>query len=55
LRRGNNSSKRVGKGVTVVIRWDENEIRFADDAILCFHYREDAEKVKSVLSKRFAK
>ena len=32
-----------------------HEIRFADDAILCFHYREDAEKVKDVLSKRFAK
>jgi Reverse transcriptase (RNA-dependent DNA polymerase) len=55
LRRGNNSSKRVGKGVTVVIRWDEAEIRFADDAILCFHYREDTENLKSVLSKRFAK
>ena len=31
------------------------EIRFADDAILCFQYREDAEKVLSVLPKRFAK
>jgi RNA-directed DNA polymerase len=29
--------------------------RFADEAILCFHYREDAEKLKNVLSKRFAK
>src|SRR5713101_7436161 len=28
---------------------------FTLDAILCFHYREDAEKVKNVLSKRFAK
>jgi group II intron reverse transcriptase/maturase len=32
-----------------------HEIRFADDAILCFQYREDAEKVLSVLSKRCAK
>lgn len=31
------------------------EIRFADDAILCFQYREDAEKVLGVLTKRFAK
>jgi RNA-directed DNA polymerase len=31
------------------------EIRFADDAVLCFQYREDAEKMLSVLSKRFAK
>ena len=37
------------------LRGEAHEIRFADDAILCFHYREDAEKVKSVLSKRFAK
>jgi len=28
------------------------EIRFADDAILCFQYREDAEKVMRVLPKR---
>ena len=31
------------------------EIRFADDAILCFQYREDAEKVMNVLPQRFAK
>lgn len=31
------------------------EIRFADDAVLCFQYREDAEKVLRVLPKRFAK
>ena len=37
------------------LRGQASEIRFADDAILCFQYREDAEKVKSVLSKRFAK
>ena len=32
-------------------------VRFprATRPILCFHYREDAEKVKNVLSKRFAK
>ncbi len=30
-------------------------IRFADDFILCFQYREDAEKVQVVLRKRFAK
>jgi RNA-directed DNA polymerase len=32
-----------------------HEIRFADDAVLCFPYREDAEKVMEVLPKRFAK
>ena len=37
------------------LRSEAHEIRFSDDAILCFHYREDAEKVKNVLSKRFAK
>src|ERR1700674_5508624 len=37
------------------LRSEAHEIRFADDAILCFHYREDAEKVKNVLAKRFAK
>jgi group II intron reverse transcriptase/maturase len=31
------------------------EIRYADDAILCFQYREDALKVLEVLPKRFAK
>jgi retron-type reverse transcriptase len=31
------------------LRGEAHEIRFADDAILCFHYRED------VLSERFAK
>src|SRR5215470_7708936 len=30
-------------------------IRYADDAVLCFQYREDAEKVLNVLPKRFAK
>jgi len=37
------------------LRGEAHEIRFADDAILCFHYREDGEKVKNVLWKRFAK
>jgi Reverse transcriptase (RNA-dependent DNA polymerase) len=32
-----------------------HEIRFADDAVLCFQYREDAEKVLEVLPKRFAR
>jgi group II intron reverse transcriptase/maturase len=31
------------------------EIRYADDAVLCFQYREDAQKVIEVLPKRFAK
>jgi RNA-directed DNA polymerase len=31
------------------------EIRYADDAVLCFQYREDAEKVLQVLPKRFAR
>jgi len=31
------------------------EIRYADDFILCFQYREDAERVLTVLSKRFAR
>jgi group II intron reverse transcriptase/maturase len=31
------------------------EVRYADDFILCFQYREDADKVLRVLSKRFAK
>ena len=37
------------------LRGEAHEIRFAEDAILCFHYEEDAEKVKNVLSQRFAK
>jgi group II intron reverse transcriptase/maturase len=31
------------------------EIRYADDAVLCFQYREDAEKVLQLLPKRFAR
>jgi len=34
---------------------EAHEIRFADDSILCFEHKEDAEKVLSVLPKRFAK
>ena len=43
------------KVVKARLRGKAYEIRFADDAILCFQYREDAEKVLSVLPKRFAK
>ena len=31
------------------------EIRYADDGLLCFQYREDAQRVLEVLHKRFAK
>ena len=34
---------------------EAHEIRFADDAILCFEHKEDAEKVKEVLTKRFSR
>jgi len=37
------------------LRGVAHEIRFADDGLLCFQYREDAEKVLNVLPKRFAK
>jgi RNA-directed DNA polymerase len=37
------------------LRGEAHEIRFADDAILCFQYKEDAEKVKDVLAKRFTR
>jgi RNA-directed DNA polymerase len=37
------------------LRGEAHEIRFADDAVLCFQHREDAENVLSVLAKRFAK
>ena len=37
------------------LKGEAHEIRFADDAILCFQYREDAETVMNVLPKRFAK
>jgi len=37
------------------LKGEAYEIRFADDAILCFEHKEDAEKVLGVLPKRFAK
>ena len=37
------------------LKGEAYEIRFADDFILCFQYREDAEKVLEVLHKRLAK
>ena len=37
------------------LRGEAYEIRFADDAILCFQHRGDAEKVLNVLPKRFEK
>ena len=37
------------------LKGEAHEIRYADDAILCFEHKEDAEKVLSVLPKRFAK
>ena len=37
------------------LKGQAHEIRYADDAVLCFQYREDAEKVMEVLPKRFAK
>ncbi len=35
------------------LKGEAHEIRFADDAILCFQYRADAERVLKVLPKRF--
>ena len=37
------------------LKGEAHEIRFADDAILCFEHKEDAEKVLSVIPKRFEK
>jgi group II intron reverse transcriptase/maturase len=37
------------------LRGEAYEVRYADDFILCFQYREDAQKVLEVLHKRFAK
>jgi RNA-directed DNA polymerase len=37
------------------LKGEAHEIRFADDAVMCFQYREDAEKVMEVLPKRFAR
>jgi group II intron reverse transcriptase/maturase len=37
------------------LRGEAHEIRYADDGILCFQYREDAERVLKVLTQRFSK
>jgi RNA-directed DNA polymerase len=37
------------------LRGEAHEVRFADDAVMCFQYREDAERVMEVLPKRFEK
>jgi group II intron reverse transcriptase/maturase len=37
------------------LKGEAYEIRFADDAILCFQHKEDAEKALAVLPKRFEK
>ena len=37
------------------LKGEAYEIRFADDAILCFQHKEDADKVLDVLPKRFEK
>ena len=37
------------------LRGEAHEVRFADDFILCFQYKEDAERVLEVLRKRFVK
>jgi len=37
------------------LKGEAYEIRYADDFILCFQFREDAERVLDVLTKRFAK
>ena len=37
------------------LKGEAHEIRFADDAILCFQHKEDAERVLAVLPKRFEK
>jgi hypothetical protein len=37
------------------LKGEAYEVRYADDFILCFQYREDAQRVLEVLAKRFAK
>ena len=41
------------KEVKPRLKGEAYEVRFADDFILCFQYREDAEKVHEALTKRF--
>jgi group II intron reverse transcriptase/maturase len=43
------------KEVKPRLKGEAYEIRYADDFILCFQFREDAERVMDVLTKRFAK
>jgi len=43
------------RDVKPCLRGKASVIRYADDAVLCFQYREDAEKVLQVLPKRFAR
>jgi group II intron reverse transcriptase/maturase len=43
------------KEVKPRLKGEAYEIRYADDFILCFQFREDAERVLDVLTKRFAK
>jgi RNA-directed DNA polymerase len=45
----------IEREVTTRLRGKVFEIRYADDAVLCFQYREDAEKVLEILPKRFAR
>src|SRR6266403_1918833 len=37
------------------LKGEAHDIRFADDAILCFEHKEDAEKVEEVLTKRLSR
>jgi group II intron reverse transcriptase/maturase len=43
------------KEVKPRLRGEAYEIRYADDGLLCFQFKEDAERVLEVLPKRFAK
>jgi group II intron reverse transcriptase/maturase len=43
------------KEVKPRLKGEAYEIRYADDFILCFQFRDDAERVLDVLTKRFAK
>ena len=43
------------KGAKPRLRGEAYEIRYADDALLCFQFKKDAERVLEILPKRFAK
>src|SRR6516162_4483455 len=45
----------IERDVKPRLRGKVSVVRYADDAVLCFQYREDAEKVLQVLPKRFAR